>query len=342
MRAFLTSACVSIGLALCVPACGDDDDVGVLQAADLKAPEGEVTFNRNLVVDLAAFTDVETTALGLESIQGFLSRSPYERPSFLETYQSNGVRASDAIIAAARNHRINPIVFLVFAQITQGLVGERNYPFPPERVEYVFQCGCLQADNCRPDRAGFDRQVDCLGKALRTALDEMRAEGQTTSGWGKDITRLTLDELKVTPENEATAALYDRLPRVNEGEGGGSWVFWNVWNKYAETLDYTGTSSQVDGRWIGDACISTGQCGIPDGICALNYPGGICTVPCTGECPTASGKAEGFCAKFRDGGYCFPTCNPSAPACREGYRCVNVQGVADGASKHVCTPSAAQ
>ena len=332
---------LSFAGAIVVSACGEDPPATVLQPLDYKQPEGDLfEFDRNSVVDPAAFTDSET--LDVQAIQKFLGKTPYERRSFLETYQSNGVRAADAIISVARQYRINPIVFLVYAQITQGLVGERNYPFPPDRVEYVFRCGCLQANNCLPALAGFDRQLDCLGRALRTAIEEIRETGVTTGGWGPDVASTTLDNLKVTPANDATAALYDRMPRVAEGQPGGTWIFWNVWNLYAMALDYAGPIGFTDGRWIGEPCTTAAMCTGDGAICADNYPDGLCTVVCTGQCPTQPDKPESFCAKFPDGGYCLPVCNPQAPTCREGYECVRVAGVGSGDSKHVCAPAPGQ
>lgn len=330
-------ATLTVGV-VAIAACSSDPETGVLQAADTSKPEGEIPpFDRNTIVDSASFLDVET--IDVSAIQRFLSKTPYSRPSFLETYQSNGVRASDAILKSARQYGINPIVFLVFAEATQGLVGERNYPFPPERVEYVFGCGCLQADNCLPNLAGFDRQVDCLGHALRTAIDDMKISETTASGWGPDHTSTTLDGVKVTPTNEVTAALYDRTPRVNEGQAGGTWIFWNIWNLYTPKLEYSGPVGSVAGRWIGEPCAVAEVCGgVKDAICATNYPDGLCTVACTGQCPSDPSKPETFCAKFPDGGYCFPVCNLAAPACRKGYTCKRVAGLGSGDSKPVCSP----
>lgn len=333
---------LTLSAVVVAPACSDEEKKTSLQPQDFAKPEGEVgAFNRNIIVDPAAFLDADT--LDTPAIQRFLGKTPYARPSFLETYQSNGIRAADAIVSAARQYRINPLAFLVFAEVTQGLVGERNYPFPPERVEYVFNCGCLQKGNCLPHLAGFDRQVDCLGRQLRNAIDQIKLNAETTTGWGPNKTSVTLDGLKVTPDNDATAALYDRTPRVNENEAGGTWVYWNVWNLYAFKLQYTGPVGNTDGRWIGEACVADGACGGAEGaICASNYPDGLCTVPCKGQCPSQPSKPETFCAKFRDNGFCFPVCNPSAPVCRQGYKCARVVGVSKGESKFVCSPEQSQ
>lgn len=333
---------VTLGTLALAPACSSTEERGIFQEIDFQKPEGlDATFDRNTILDTASLTDVD--AIDVPILQKFLHRTPYARASFLETYQSNGVRASDAIAKAARTYRINPLVFLVFAQVTQGLLGEPNYPFPPERVEYVFRCGCLQGNNCLPELAGFDRQVDCLGRSLRVALDQIAAGGATTAGWGVDTTSLTLDGLKVTPTTEATAVIYDRIPRVAEGEAGGSWFFWNVFNVYAGGIDYAGPiGGGIGGGWIGAACESSAGCGIGEGAtCATNYPEGLCTIACKGDCPSEPDRPEAFCADFKaNGGYCLAVCNPGAPNCRPGYKCIRLKrfGAVDIAdSKHVCT-----
>ncbi len=322
-------------------ACSKSAGHGALQDKDFQIPMGvETTFDKNTILDTAAFSDVN--GIDGPTVQKFLHKTPYDRPSFLETYQSNGLRASDAIARSARTYRLNPLVFLVEAEATEGLLGEVEYPFPPERVEYVFRCGCLDGNNCLPELAGFDRQVDCLGRRLRVALDAITANGATTSGWGKDKTSTTLDNQKVTPTTEATAAIYDYLPRVAEGGQGGSWLFWNVWNEYAAGIDYAGPiGGAMGGGWIGDSCMATPECGVEGATCATNYPGGLCTVPCKGDCPSQPDKPESFCADFKaNGGFCLAVCNPGAPACRNGFTCARLKrfGATDTTdSKFVCT-----
>jgi len=330
------------------PACAKKEDPGFFQPQDFKPPKGSeegegsepVVFDRNNIVDTAALADFE--ALKAVEIQKFLHRTPYDRPTFLETYQSNGVRASDAIARAARTYRINPLAFLVAAQGTQGLIGEVNYPFPPERVEYVFRCGCLQGVDCLPELAGFDRQVDCLGRQLRVALDQIAVNEETAGGWGKDKTSITLDNLKVTPANEGTAVVYDRAPRVAEGAPGGAWFFWNLFRVYAAGADYSGPIGGAAGAgWIGDKCTTAASCGLEGALCATDYPDGLCTVKCKGDCPTQPDKPESFCADFKaNGGYCLSVCNLTAPSCRTGYKCVTTKrfgSTTASDSKPVCS-----
>ena len=332
---------VLLGVATALaPACKNTTGNGFYQDLDFQPPKlrddgssgsdptAAPKFDRNNIVDTATLTDY--LALDATLIRKFIHRTPYDRPSFLDTYESNGVRASDAIARAARTYRINPLAFLVAAQGTQGLIGEANYPFPPERVEYVFRCGCLQGTDCLPAQAGFDRQVDCLGRELRAALDAVTNQDVTEGGWGKDKTSVTLDNLKVTPGSEATAAIYDRNPRVAEGSAGGSWFFWNLFNIYALNADYSGpVGGSSGGSWIGDACTTDVNCqDIGEGaVCATgNYPGGLCTIKCTGDCPSQADQPESLCADFgSNGGFCLSICNLTAPSCRDGYKCITTK-----------------
>ena len=292
-------------------------------------PSGDAppqAYDRNLILDDASFVDFSQATGAV--VQEYLERTPYAKRSFLGTYQSSGLRASDGLVSASRNHRINPIVLLVFAQVRAGLLSLPIYPQDPARVEYAFQCGCESKDVCEPRLAGFDKQIDCLAMRLRQALEAVKLTGATSAGFGPNRTSFTVDGARVTPANAATAAIYEALPREARDGEGGTWLFWNLWLKYIAAFKYSGPfEPSLEGGGIGDACQNDRQCALPtnERICATNYPGGLCTTNCTGECPIVPGKAQGYCAEFRaQGGYCLAICNPSAPSCRTGYSCTRV------------------
>ncbi len=323
----------ALGVVLLV-ACGKSSESTVLQGDDLKVTP-DTTFDPNEIVDPGSFQD--TLTFDAVAIQRFLARTPYKHPSFLESYQSNGVSAAQAIYRAASIHGINPMVLLVRAEMDQGLVGSEDYPFPPSRVEYVFNCGCPGVGmKCDPALAGFDRQADCLARKLRASLDEIRDHGVTAGNWGPGQEGVTLDGKHVTPADPSTAALYQYTPVVGEGSKG-NWLFWNIWQNYALFLQYDGPIGPPSGQgsWIGDGCASDATCVAPGSFCATNFPGGMCTAACTADdCPADPDKPQSFCAEFgsNKGGYCLPVCNPGVPGtCRAGYDCkpVFVHGTQD-------------
>jgi hypothetical protein len=216
-------------------ACGPSADDGVLRPQDKKLPEGVVFDPTNLQTD-SSFVDVSPAEVA--SILQFLQKTPYDQPSFLATYASNGVTASLAIVQTSRKYKINPIVFLAHAQRAQGLVGSRSYPFPSSRVEFVFGCGCTAPGQCDLAMGGFNKQVDCLGRALRTSLDQLTGPDQATAGgWAVGTATKTIDGTFITPQTNATAALYQYLPLVGDSTSGNT-VYYAIFQLYATALSY--------------------------------------------------------------------------------------------------------
>jgi hypothetical protein len=326
-----------VSVAACSKSAGE---TSVLQSSDLQSTNA--SFDADEIVDSASMQD--TQALVEADIAAFLARPPYGAPSFLSSYVSNGVSAAGAIAAAALRYALNPIVFLVRAQMDQGLIGAPVYPQPAWRVEYVFGCGCNAPGSCDPAYAGFDVQIDCLGAALRDSLDQIAVTGATAGGWAPGATARTRDGVSVTPSDDSTAALYAYTPVVAQGQPGGNWLFWNLWQKYTESIGYTGPAGPTgNGGWIGDPCAADGQCsyGGVAGTCATQYPSGLCTLSCTQSCPSSQSQAPTFCADLgAQGGLCLPVCNPAVPECRTGYTCKSVARVGDATAKQfVCVPS---
>jgi poly-gamma-glutamate synthesis protein (capsule biosynthesis protein) len=94
---------------------------------------------------------------------------------------------------------------------------------------------------------------------------------------------------------------------------------------------------EADG-WIGGSCASELVCG--GGVCAGDYPGGLCTRSCDGYCPDQVGRAGSFCVADQVGsaGMCVSTCDDDQD-CREGYRCQQRARFGQpGVVKRVCLP----
>ena len=224
-------------LGLVVVSCAKSVSNGDLDPRDLVP--SEVPFEADVIVDTGSFTDA-TGVVDAAGIQAFFEHTPYGHPSFLASYVSGGLRASQAISAAAERYGLSPLVFLVRAEMDAGLVSATGYPAAPARVEYVFGCGCAGGGAiCDPTAGGFDKQVDCLGSALRANMQAVcGASGRTAGGWAIGQPAITLDGVRVAPATEAAAALYQYTPVVAVGAAGGNWLFFNVWQLYAAQPNY--------------------------------------------------------------------------------------------------------
>jgi hypothetical protein len=331
---------VALGATIVI-ACskGGAGDVSAISPQDLQSDGA--AFDPDEILDSASMQD--QAALDSAGVEQFLQQTPYGGGSFLASYVSHGIAASDAVVGAAQRHAVDPLVLLVHAEMDQGLVASSDYPSPAARVEYAFGCGCEAPGVCDPSYAGFDVQVDCLAQALRDSLDSVAATGTTAGGWGPGVTSTTVDGVQVTPADDSTAALYQYTPVVAVGKAGGNWLFWNVWQMFTSAVGYTPpTQPTGPSAWIGDGCAGSGECaydGTP-GTCATQFPGGLCTLSCTTSCPSSPTQARTFCADFgAQGGFCLAVCNPADPQCRQGYACQSVaQYQMPSGSQNVCFP----
>jgi len=328
-------ALVLAGSALAI-ACGSSASTSSLPSLDFAPAKGGATFNPDEIIAESAFTD--GLAYGPRDLEMFLSLTPYGAASFLATYQSSGVLAQDAIAAAATKYSINPIFFLVRAEVVAGLIAAKTYPLPARQVEYVFGCGCTSPSTCDASFAGLDKQADCLGSTLRTSLDEIAATGRTAGGWGPGVASVTLDGVRVTPADASTAALYEYDPIVGTGKSD-NWLVWNIWQLYARALPPPASGLGATPQ-IGDPCAAAADCGFANPVCetGATYPDGLCTSKCNGSCA----GTDAFCANFSGSGYCLAICNPTDPAsCRAGYSCALIQqfgGPSPTMSANVCAP----
>ncbi len=311
-------------------------------ASDLVDQGQGNTFDPNTLIDSTASLTDPYALPDATSVQSFLAQTPYGGATFLATYASNGVSAATSIANASTNYQLNPLLFLVRAEMDQQLISQTTYPSPAARVEYAFGCGCDVLPSptnpnprCDPSFAGFDKQVDCLGRTIRSYLDAVCGTPQeTASGWASGKESTTVDGVDVTPANEATAALYQYTPLVLVNQQGGNWFFWNLYEYYANFEAYPGAIGE---SWVGDPCCGDATCPYQGGTCAVNVPDGMCTASCsaTVACPTDPNRTAD-CTNLSGQGFCLFDC--SSDPCRQGFVCQTV-AVLGGGSALACLPA---
>lgn len=218
-------------LAACAPATDEADLADETEVTDDEL--NEPGFDRNRVMSDTAFTDHE--AMSADAIQAFLEATPYGSRSVLADLTTDGKPASRAIWDAAQQHRINPIIILVRAQMEQSLVAKSTAT--QRALDHAFGCGCPDYESCSSQYRGFGKQVACLGKLMRSYLDDLEGGGSTIAGWKVGKAKKTLDPLWVTPANQATAALYTYTPWVGNA-GFGNVSHFKLWKKFAGAVGY--------------------------------------------------------------------------------------------------------
>jgi len=200
-----------------------DEDFIVEKSALTGLP---ATFNQQRIMDDAFF--VASESVGEAEVQRFLERTPYGSRCFLADERIDGRTAAAEIVAGARSEGINPVVLLARMQVEKSLISKTSRP-SSRSMDSAFGCGCPDGRACDPAYRGLRRQVACAARTLRRHFDGSMAQ---TSPWIMGRSNRTLDRVRVTPSNHATASLYSYTPWVLPGRGG-NWLVWNVTTKFA-------------------------------------------------------------------------------------------------------------
>ncbi len=348
--ALAAAGCAAGGDELDTPSGPADPFVGHEEDADFvvdPSPDGKEdsispeTFNKNLVMTEAYYLDTESVSA--DELQRFFEETPYGRRSWLADERLNGERVADAIVKAAKEIGINPMVFVVRMQAEMGLVSRTSRP-TGKRLNYAFGCGCPDNRACNPAYKGFGNQVRCAGKTL-DKLYRRSADG--TGQWQAGKATRTLDPSWVTPENHCTAAVYAYTPWVGRGRSG-NWLLWNITRKFALHAIKLGMTPPIEEEpWVGTTCEDDAKCrftgGSENGFCyrftdEQGDEQGFCALRCAGTCPDRSGRAQTFCVADpqASGGMCVSKASES-----RNNNCGDIPGTAgETADRFIGTSSA--
>ena len=299
----------ALGLSGCDPDAGGafvdhEEELDFEPFDSAKADGVSATFDRNRVVEDDFFVDA--AAVDAAAVQAFLEHTPYGKPCFLAKETLGSTTPAEAIVDAAKEHGVNPILLLARMQVEKGLVSKSSRP-SQSAVDFAFGCGCPDGKACGEAFRGFDKQIDCAAETMREHFDA----AQAGSGlWNVARPKKSLDGLTVTPANAATASLYAYTPWVLPGKGG-NWLVWNVTGRFVAHLQSVGAIA--DPGFVGTPCdvADAEACGFShegdEGFChPLGSEGesqGVCSLDCEGRCPDRAGTlgADTMCVELSPG-----------------------------------------
>ena len=159
-----------------------------------------------------------------EKIQSFLK----DAEGTLDTYETidldNKKRlASEIIFNASQKYKINPAVILTIVQKEKTLVTHQDPS--DDHYNWATGFGCYDEGGSVKKFRGFARQIDQAAWRLRYFLEHSWLfrfkQGQTYK----------IDDIRVSPLNQATAALYNYTPHPQ-----GNKLFWQIWQKWFTPL----------------------------------------------------------------------------------------------------------
>ncbi|MFA6908824.1 MAG: hypothetical protein WC289_02960 [Patescibacteria group bacterium] len=185
-------------------------------------------FNPNYILSDRDLVDQD--ALSALRIQQFLEGQGSGLSTLTTDAPGAQKKASDIIYDAGQFWKISPKYLLVRLQVEQSLVSTGT----PTQRQLDWATGYAVCDSCSKDDPaiqqykGFFNQVNWAARRLRERyLPDLEATGQTFTGWGPGITRVTTEGDTVTPLNNATAAMYTYTPHVH-----GNFLIWTLWNRW--------------------------------------------------------------------------------------------------------------
>lgn len=212
------------------------------------------TFDKNFLISDGDLTNED--ALSVAGIEAFLA----EKGSVLNNYTTTDTDGTEKTVArvikrVSKSYNLSPMLFLVMAQKESSAITSSTLTYAIEN----WILGYGRCDSCSEEQAapyrGIAKQFESAGDRIRNSyLADLASKGTTISGWGVGKTKTTIDGIEVTPENDATAALYTYNPCVGAYGGGYSQFgcnsafqkIWQEWNP--EAIRYpNGSLIQVGG-----------------------------------------------------------------------------------------------
>lgn len=190
-------------------------------------------FNKNNLLTDAELLDYDS--MSLKRITEFLKM----KGGALAKY----VNAAKIIYDASQEYLISPKFIITTIQKESSLVtsGSITSKLLDWAMGFGVCDGCSKNDPQVKKYKGFNKQIDSALNQIRNGyLVDLESQGYTSSGWGPGITKKTLDGVKITPQNNATAVLYTYTPWLGYLGGdpdiGGNSSFWDIWQDWFPRL----------------------------------------------------------------------------------------------------------
>ncbi len=186
-------------------------------------------------------------AMSLTEIDAFLRAKGGYIANYIVT-DPNGLTmsAAQAIYDRAINNHVNPQFILVLLQKEQSLIEDTS---PTQsQLDWAAGYGCPDGGGCNERWRGLWKQINSASLQFRDYMDNPQLY-RYRAGQTYTITNTGRDPMIVTPQNQATAALYNYTPHVYNG----NYNFWKIWQRYF-TQDYLNGSllqaSGESGVWL--------------------------------------------------------------------------------------------
>ncbi len=208
------------------------------------------SYNPNNILSDTVFRNA--TSLSVTDIQSFLTTKKSGLASMQATIDDTTKSIAQVIADSAQAYQINPKVLLTMMQKEQGVVEDSTLSSYQLNLLMGYKPGSYDASNTALYSPAS--QIDIAAWQLNRYFQ--KPTGYSYKVGQETVTQDTVYKVKVKPENQATANLFNynpiagNNPGANEKEvgAGGNFLFWKLWIKYFSTRYPDGILVRVKGQ----------------------------------------------------------------------------------------------
>ncbi|MBU1118686.1 hypothetical protein KKH43_02315 [Patescibacteria group bacterium] len=196
------------------------------------------TYKPNNVITDEEFNNYNSMSRGY--IHEFLVKKGSGLADLMIPTEKGNKSAADLFYETAQAYKVNPKLLIVTAQKEQSAITDDT--LSDRQKEDLMGYGVYKGST--NECTGVDKQIDCAAWQFRRYVDRY-----DKYSFQKGKTKTSQDGVDVTPENHATAALYNYTPyaggkdgyNVNDTGEGGNFLFWKVWRLWFAQYRPSGT-----------------------------------------------------------------------------------------------------
>ncbi|MCP4537501.1 MAG: peptidoglycan DD-metalloendopeptidase family protein [Chloroflexi bacterium] len=183
------------------------------------------------IYNTAFLTDAQLesyNAMTADQIRQFLiDQGSYFRQS-IQDVDGTTFDPAEVIAQAANLYRINPQVILATLEKENSGVTRTTRP---SDAAMRFLMGCVSSSTAR-------QQLMCAAERFRAYHDQLTGAGSTISGWQVGVSKVTVDQVTITPATKAVAGQFTYTPYAgvqwggDQPQWGGAYLFYEAWNRF--------------------------------------------------------------------------------------------------------------
>ncbi|NQU99678.1 MAG: hypothetical protein HQ538_02980 [Parcubacteria group bacterium] len=214
------------------------------------------TYNPNNVLSDGEYLD--SSSMSSNYIQEFLNSKGSGLTNVSVNVEGTVKSVSTIFYEAAKTYGVSQKLLVATAQKEQSAVTDGD--LSQNQLDKLMGYGIYSGSDY-DEYLGVYNQINYSAKQFRRYYDY-----HGNYNWQKGKTGMTGDDVEVTPDNKATAGLYNYTPHAGADAGatsddtghGGNFLFWKTWNGWFVTNHPSGTLVREEGQ-VGIYYIQNGK-----------------------------------------------------------------------------------